>query len=279
MVQNNELIAKRFILEKAEKKHIYSGRFYCILIIMSSSCICHWEDQRMLCNVDNIILIKPGLSIDIEYTGRKHPLEILEIGFSSPLLAGLSNDETDLEYCFNIVPYSCIAIRSASQITMLIKSLAQNLITISKQSEEFASSLYKNGLMTMLVVLILRACIYTENHSQASSRKHLLLDDLFIYINTHITEEITLERLEQTFYVSKYHISREFKRQTGTTIHQYIIKMKLDLCKRLIEEGKPINEVYKLCGFGGYNHLFRAFKKEYGMTPKEYFRQVKKDIN
>ncbi|HHX62863.1 MAG TPA: helix-turn-helix transcriptional regulator [Epulopiscium sp.] len=54
------------------------------------------------------------------------------------------------------------------------------------------------------------------------------------------------------------------------------ITAKLDLCKQLILQGKPIIEVYKLCGFGGYNHLFRAFKKEFGITPKEYYRQAKK---
>ena len=37
---------------------------------------------------------------------------------------------------------------------------------------------------------------------------------------------------------------------------------------------KPIKEVYALGGFGGYNHFFRAFKKEYGMTPKEYYESL-----
>ena len=39
----------------------------------------------------------------------------------------------------------------------------------------------------------------------------------------------------------------------------------------------PITEVYKTSGFGGYNHFFRAFKKEYGMTPKEYFHTTRQD--
>ena len=41
--------------------------------------------------------------------------------------------------------------------------------------------------------------------------------------------------------------------------------------------GLPITEVYKTSGFGGYNHFFRAFKKEYGMTPKEYFQTTRQD--
>ena len=40
---------------------------------------------------------------------------------------------------------------------------------------------------------------------------------------------------------------------------------------------QPITEVAKTSGFGGYNHFFRAFKKEYGMTPKEYFHTTRQD--
>jgi len=106
-----------------------------------------------------------------------------------------------------------------------------------------------------------------------------MMDELFVYIRTHITEEITLAQLEQVFYISRFHIAREFKRQTGQTLHSYIVKTKLDLCCHYIEQGRPITEVYRLGGFGGYNHFFRAFKQEYGMTPKQYFRSVQKDAH
>ena len=49
---------------------------------------------------------------------------------------------------------------------------------------------------------------------------------------------------------------------TGETPHSYIVKSRLDLCRHYIEQGKSIHEVYELGGFGGYNHFFRAFKKE-----------------
>ena len=111
------------------------------------------------------------------------------------------------------------------------------------------------------------------NFTQSKTRSRLALDDIFIFIKYHLYEEISLERLEKEFFISKYHISREFKRQTGITVHQYIVKAKLDLCKRLLEKGYPMTEIYKICGLGNYNNLFRAFKREFGITPGEYVRQ------
>lgn len=74
-----------------------------------------------------------------------------------------------------------------------------------------------------------------------------------------------------------YNILREFKKATGQTLHGYIVKNKLELCQKYIAEGFPITEVYKLGGFGGYNHFFRAFRQEYGMTPKEYYKATLPD--
>ena len=124
----------------------------------------------------------------------------------------------------------------------------------------------------MFVVLALRACIHAEFHTASVSRHHLMLDEVFLFIQAHLTEELTLDRLEKEFFVSREHIAREFKRQTGQTVHRYIVKARLDRCCTLIEQGLPITEVYKTSGFGGYNHFFRAFKKEYGMTPQGIFQ-------
>jgi len=78
------------------------------------------------------------------------------------------------------------------------------------------------------VVLALRACIHAEFHTASVSRHYLMLDEVFLFIQAHLTEELTLERLEKEFFVSREHIAREFKRQTGQTVHRYIVKARLD---------------------------------------------------
>lgn len=142
-----------------------------------------------------------------------------------------------------------------------------------------ASQNFVISLLTMILVLALRSSVQEDVQIKTNKKKHVVMDDIFIYIREHLTEDISLERLENEFYVSRYHIVREFKKMTGETPHSYIVKSRLDLCRHYIEQGKSIREVYALGGFGGYNHFFRAFKKEYGVTPMQYYNNLQIDRN
>ena len=150
---------------------------------------------------------------------------------------------------------------------------------MNNEPPKFAHSLYEKSLLTMILVLALRSSVQDDVQIKTKKKKHVVMDDIFIYIREHLTEDISLECLENEFHISRYHIVREFKKLTGETPHSYIVKSKLDLCRHYIEQGKSIREVYALGGFGGYNHFFRAFKKEYGVTPMQYYKDLKIDRN
>ena len=258
-----------------KKKQIKSNEYYKILFIFEGNCEVKWGYETQEGNKDSIILISPNNNIEVGLKSNQ-PLTIYELVINTELLNILSDEEVNLVKSFNTVPFECSVVNANTETTMLIKNILKKLLRSKEDKNEFADSIYIKSMLSIVVVLILRSCIYAEPKQKIKRNTHFLIDDIFAYINNHITEEISLDRLEKEFYVSKFHISREFKKLTGTTLHQYIIKTKLDLCKNLIEEGKSITDIAQICNLGSYNNLFRVFKKEFGITPKEYYNEIKK---
>lgn len=252
-----------------------SGKNYMILYISKGTCYFEVEDDWHFCSTEDLVVLKPNTKTSLRFRGGHHQLEILELRVLPEYLATISDQETNLLAAFQFVPYRIRILRAGSNISMLIKNITLNLVVLSPDEAEFGYALYEKSLVTMALVLTMRACINADKVHRSHKRKHLLMDDIFRYIHLHLSEDLTLEQLEQAFFVSKYHICREFKKMTGQTVHAYIVKARLDLCCKYIEQGMPIHEVYQLGGFGGYNHFFRAFKKEYRMTPMEYYKSLK----
>lgn len=258
-----------------KSKQIKSNEYYKILFIFEGNCEIKMRYESQHGDKNSIILISPNNSIEVLLKSNHSPT-IYELVITTELLNILSDEEVNLSKSFNTVPFESSVVNANTETIMLIKNILKKLSRSKENKHEFADSIYIKSMLSIVVVLILRSCIYAEPKQKVKRNTPFIIDDIFAYINNHITEEISLDRLEREFYISKFHISREFKKLTGTTLHQYIIKTKLDLCKKLIEEGKPITDIAQICNLGSYNNLFRVFKKEFGITPKEYYNEIKK---
>lgn len=265
---------ERVLLNDAKKRSLSSGEYYTLLIVRIGNCVYREQEKEEIkqCGPNDIIIMKPNHKIWLQWKSSKHPVELFCIRYSTVLLDELSDADVDLQKSIEVVPFTCASVTADGGTAAILKNLFTRLEQISQEEEEFAQSMFEKNMLSMMLIIALRACIREEFERRQKGYRHFALDDLFAYIHHHITEEITLEELEKVFYVSRYHICREFKKQTGQTVHSYITKNRLRMCKKYILEGLPITEVYKMVGFGGYNHFFRAFKQEFGMTPKEYYK-------
>ena len=120
------------------------------------------------------------------------------------------------------------------------------------------------------IILFINRTVYESENVYAPDDSHSLLQSLSLYIENHLDESLNLNDLAEHFYVSKYYISHLFTETYGISIHQYILKKRLSACKNSLLDGERPSIVSLNYGIHDYSCFYRAFKKEYGLTPKEF---------
>lgn len=97
-----------------------------------------------------------------------------------------------------------------------------------------------------------------------------LIDEITVYIEDHLEDKITLDEAAHRFLVSKSTISHLFSQKLGISFYRWVTQRRLIAAKNLIQEGKAMEEIAERVGFGDYTTFYKAFKKEYGISPSQY---------
>ena len=143
-----------------------------------------------------------------------------------------------------------------------VTPLFSNLVA-EQQSNKYASDIYSQGIFLQLMVELNRLSPVGVQSSEISP----ITVDVINYIGGNFNQDLSLDSLATKFHISKYHLSHEFKRHTGTSIYHYITLKRLAAARQMLIEGNPPGEVYTLCGFRDYTVFYKAFKAEYGTAP------------
>ncbi len=143
------------------------------------------------------------------------------------------------------------------------------------EADSYGSDLLRSSLLIQLLVAINQLADRKDDDFQEATHSSQAVSQVVDYINQHYSEPLSLDSLAELVYVSKYHLSHEFNRQVGTSVYRYIQKKRLLIARQLLAQGGKPNEVYSLCGFGDYAGFYRAFKGEYGVSPREYAQSMR----
>ena len=237
--------------------------FHKVVIFISGKAAYHIEGK--------VYQLKPW---DILLVSR-HSIHRPEIDPSVPyerFILWIQNDLPwqELLKCFqkaNDRSYNLVRLNSALQEKM--KDILFELENSAK-SDGYGKDILTQSLFIQFMVYLNR--IFLEKQ-YIFDKKSFSFDsqiaNILQYINHNLNGDLSVENLSSRYYVSKYHLMRKFKEETGYTLHNYIINKRLLMARTLISQGMPVTKAALESGFSEYSTFSRAYRKQFKASPSE----------
>ena len=251
------------------KVDMHSHDYYEFYFFLEGDVQIQVGDKRFPVRHGDIMLIPPHLAHHTIIRSQETPYRRFVFWISQEYCNHLLQSSPDYAYIMQYVATEKRYIFHTDQVTFnAIQSKILRLLE-ELRSEKFGREAQIFICVNDLVLSVNRLA-HELNTPKKKASEHQLYRQLEEYIEEHLEDGLSLETLAEVFYASKYHIAHVFKDNIGLSIHQYITKKRLKLCQEAISSGMSITDSYQRFGFGDYSSFYRAFKKEYGISPKDY---------
>lgn len=123
---------------------------------------------------------------------------------------------------------------------------------------------------TITLLTQIRRAYATHSARPMEAERPELLDRALQYIEENLEKKITLAEVSHRFYVSESTIAQLFRKKMGVSFYHCVTQRRLIAAKTLIAQNQPLESVSQQVGFSDYSVFYKAFKKEYGISPRQY---------
>ena len=201
------------------------------------------------------------------------PYERVVLYLDPGFIRSQSQKDGDLTACFRLARQRQFALmrpegEQRKQLQALLSDLEQALA-----DKGFAGSLLSRTCFLQLLIHLNREMVKDHTHrDKSASRNDPKIERALSYINDHLSEDLSVDTLAGQVYTSKYHFMRRFKELTGCSVHRYITQKRLLAAADLLRGGASAQNACARCGFQDYSAFQRAFRAQFGMTPRDMLK-------
>ena len=177
-----------------------------------------------------------------------------------------------LQYCSShMTEQDPVALELMAELMgMLLSYINSNELPTSVQSVSFLAGLENISWIERTIEWMVQ-----ENEERVTSAAKTIVSYVLEYINQHIGEEISMNKLTEYTSYSAGYLSRVFKQEQGISIHEYVTMCRINLARELLcNTNLRIYEIAASCGYDNTTYFIRVFKSGTGMTPQEYKNDV-----
>ena len=264
-----------FHLKSEEKKEyaFHYHDFHKVVFMISGDVTYNIEGKNYQLEPNDFVLVSKG-EVHRPVVHSAKPYERIILYISPELLHKYSKENYDLEDCFSKSGKNQLHILHTSPSNgNLLVSLCHALANTLSDTE-YAYELHQRILFLEFLIQLNRHMQKLEANFSDTAVGNQKILAILTYINTHLTQEITIDSLAEQFYTSRYYLMHTFKQETGYTIGQYLTTKRLLYAQELIKNDMPVTEACLTCGFQNYSTFSRAYKKNFGVSPTEQKMQT-----
>ena len=219
----------------------------------------------------------PASMLEQRYAAEHKLLDAVGRGDTEAALEGLSLlGRFHFKGRFTKTPYQT-KIMMTIMNTLLRKSMESGMVHpyyIDEISSRYASiieNMSVNDRDGLIGQMIREYCAYVRQYSVKQYSP--LVQKVINHINLNLSTELSLKSLAGMCYISPSYLSNLFKRETGTTLIDYINTQRIKRAAHLMSSTKmSVATVAERVGILDVNYFTKLFKKSMGQTPTQYRR-------
>lgn len=230
----------------------------------------YWiEDQHYKLKKGDILVVPVGVMVGATLKARGCPFTRHGLWMSRRYMTFLKLQDNKADYCFERASAERrYLLRLPEEISSGMAG-AFELLAEECQSDKMNAELSTKAMLSALCVQVNRL-VMAQGENVLLSGDDNRLSPVLAYIHEHCTEQLSVDGLAEQFEYSSSHLAHSFKKQMGTSLYHYILLRRLQIGREAMLAGVPVKEAYQKCGFGDYAGFYRAFIREFGLSPQQY---------
>ena len=224
-------------------------------------------DEIVSVKESDLILINPNCSHTERSVSSSNPLEYIVFAINNlaigTLPSNLTNDDTkDTLNTYKILNFN----KKKSEILYNLNTLIREL-----EEKNLNYELACKSILTLFLIQVMRNTssdiFITENFEKINIECMKIKN----YIDSHYSENITLDFLSNLTYVNKFHLVHLFTKEMGISPINYLINKRIDESKNLLSTTNySIRDISSIVGFSNSSYFSQMFKKITGISPKDF---------
>lgn len=246
---------------------VHHHDFYEVYFLLGGQ-VEYWVEGRILrLTKGDILLINP-MELHRPIVQPESPVyERIVLWINREFLENLVTKDGPLSRCFDLdLPNRiCPGARERSVLTARMSDLVREYY-----SRDYGSDLCAQGLFLQLMAQLNRLVLREEGSDLPQQQFSPLVQKALQYIGNNIGSSLSLDEIAGACFVSKYHLAHTFGKEMGLSVYRYIMLRRLLLARHMLLSGEPAGQVSTACGFSDYTSFYRAFRAEYGVSPRDF---------